>query len=561
MIYVILSWLYISFICILIGVGALSLVKSAEFSWIWYFMSGMVAITVYTEFFSIFAKIGACAHLILLAAAVFIGVMQRKKIKELIKEYVSVLFSWEGFFYCFVLLIIAYFTSRGTFHTDTNIYHAQAIRLYEEYGTLKGAGNLQLHFGYNSAYLAFASIFSLKWLFGQSLHTTTGLLELSMCLYAFHGLKNFKQHKCHIADLMRVGILFYVLVILTGSMSPAPDYATMLFILFIITAWCENLEGERSIGKYALLSVAAVYAITLKFSACLIVLLVIYPAVCLIKEKKWKEIVGYIVCGFIILCPFLIRNYLISGWLLYPFEAIDIFRVEWKVPKEYLLFDSNQIKVWGRCLYDVTKVEWSVSQWIPIWWEHQERYEQMLLGAAVIGVLLQFVMLIDRIVKKWKPRWELIVLCIAVLGNLAVWFFVAPFIRYGLAFLFAVIMIPVGVCISEKRQGFISIVTGGMLFCILISVSPYWDHYITDAGVFVKQRWREPYYFVQKDYDIGNMESINMNGNIIYYSTGNEINSYHTYPGTCYPSMLKSAVLMGDRIEEGFKTVGSTTNA
>ena len=142
---------------------------------------------------------------------------------------------------CFILLI-AFFTSRGEFHTDTNIYHAAAIRLYEEYGVLKGAGNLQLHYAYNSAYLAFASIFSLRWLFGQSIHTTTGFLEVIMCLYAFYGLKEFKRHKRHMTDMMKVGILFYTLVNMTRSMSPATDYAVMYFVLFIITAWCEQFE-------------------------------------------------------------------------------------------------------------------------------------------------------------------------------------------------------------------------------------------------------------------------------------------------------------------------------
>lgn len=519
-------------------------------------MSGVVVITVYVEIFSIFGKIRACAHLILLASTVFIGVMRKEKVKALCKEYASVIFSWEGFFYFFVLLFIAYFTSRGSFHTDTNIYHAQSIRLYEEYGMLKGAANLQNNFGYNNAYLAFASIFSLNWLFGQSLHTTTGLLEVSMCIYAFHGLKNFKQHKIHIADLMRIGILLYVLVILTGSMSPAPDYATMLSVLFIITAWCENLEGERSVSKYALLSVAAVYALTLKFSACLLVLLAVYPAVCLVKDKRWKEIAGYIACGLVVLCPFLIRNYFISGWLLYPFGAIDLFRVEWKVPEEALLADSDLIKVWGRCLYDIAKADWPVHRWISIWWEHQERYEQMLLASTVIGILLQIILWVEKIIKRSKLRWELVVLIFTIWCNLAVWFFMAPSIRFGLAFLFAAIMIPVGACISEKKQGLISIVTGGMLFCILVSVSPYWDHYITDAGVFMKQKLREPYYFVQKDYDAGNMERKYINGNIIYYSTENEINSYHTYPGTCKRGeSLEMITLMGDRIEDGFKTV------
>lgn len=415
---------------------------------------------------------------------------------------------------------------------------------------------MQLHYAYNSAYLAFASIFSLNWLFGRSLHTTTGLLEVIMCLYAFHGLKDFKRHEKHMADMMRVGILFYTLVNVTRSMSPATDYAVMFFTFFIMTAWCDNIEQKNKEGdtvNCALLAVAAVFVATLKFSACLLVLLAVYPAVSLLKEKKWKEIAVYILCGCIILLPFLIRNYLISGWLLYPFGGIDIFHPEWKIPKEYLLVDSAQITVWGRCLYDITKIELPITEWLPIWWEHQFRYEQMFLGAVMLAAVLQLIILGVRLIRKQPPCFSLVVLHLVIWGNLAVWFFMAPFIRYGLAFLFAVIMMAVGECISMKREGFLSIVTGGLLFCILVSVSPYWDQYITDAGVFVKHTLREPYYLLQKDYDAGTMESREINGNLIYFSTEDEVNSYHVYPGTCYEHMLERSTLIGEDIEDGFR--------
>ena len=85
----------------------------------------------------------------------------------------------------------AYFASRGLQHTDTGIYHAQAIRWYEEYGLVKGLGNLQQHFAYNSAYLAYAAAFSMKWLVGQSLHGTNGFLQAFLCIWALYGLKNF----------------------------------------------------------------------------------------------------------------------------------------------------------------------------------------------------------------------------------------------------------------------------------------------------------------------------------------------------------------------------------
>lgn len=554
MLLTVLSWIYISVICILIGTGVLSLFRNRSFSLTYRLVTGIVAVTVYTEFFSIFAKTGAGAHLLLLSAALASGYLNRRELTRLWQTYRPVICSWEGFFYvCFVLLT-AFFTSRGEFHTDTNIYHAAAIRIYEEYGLIKGIGNLQLHYAYNSAYLAFAAIFSFSWLPGRSLHTTTGFLEVAMCLYAFHGLKYFRKHENHVTDMMRVGILFYTLVNITRSMSPATDYAVMFLALFVLTAWCENLfEGTSDIILYSILSVAAVFTATLKFSAGLLALLALYPAVCLIRDRRWKEIAAYIFCGCVILCPFLIRNYFISGWLLYPFNGIDIFSPEWKIPEEYLVHDANQIKVWGRCLYDVAKADLPVGEWLPIWWENQFRYEKMFLGAVALGAALQLIIFIDKIVRRRKIRPELIVLHLAVWGNLGVWFFVAPFIRYGLAFLFAVIMIAAGEYLREEHRGFYGIVTGSMIFCITVSVSPYWDQYITDAGVFVKQTLREPYYIVQKDYEQGNMESREINGNIIYFSGGKEINSYHVFPGTCYEFMLDRSTLIGDRIEDGFK--------
>lgn len=550
----ILSWIYIFILCMLIGTGILSPFKNRRFSFMYNLIAGIIGITVYVEIFSIFGKIGAAAHLILLGTALIIGYIKRKELEEVWKNSRPVICSWEGFFYCGFILLLAFFTSRGEFHTDTNIYHGAAIRIYEEYGLIKGLGNLQLHYAYNSSYLAFASVFSFNWLFGRALHTTTGFLEAIMCLWSFHGLKNFKMHGNHVTDMMRIGILFYTLVNVTYSMSPATDYAAMFFVLFIITAWCENLfEGSSDVTQYSLLSVAAVFTATLKFSSILLVLIVVYPAVCLIRGKRWKEMTAYLLCGCVILCPFLIRNYLISGWLLYPFNGIDLFCPVWKIPEEYLLYDANQIKVWGRCLYDVEKVNMPISQWLPIWWEHQFRYEQMFLGGVVLGAVLQLVITVKRLLQRQKLRLPFGALQLGIWGSIGMWFVEAPFIRYGIGFLFAVIMIAVGEYLSEKNRGLYAIVAGCLVFCIAASVSPYWDQYITDAGVFVKQNLKEPYYIVQKDYDTAEMERYEIKGNTVYSSVEGEINSYHVYPGTCYQFMLERSTLIGDSIEEGFR--------
>lgn len=110
----------------------------------------------------------------------------------------------------------------------------------------------------------------------------------------------------------------------------------------------------------------------------MLVILALYPAVCLIRSKEWKKIGSYLLCGCVVLAPWLVRNVLISGWLIYPFAAIDLFSVDWKIPASYLQNDSDQIKVWGRCLYDVTKINDPVSAWFPVWWGEKDRYEMML---------------------------------------------------------------------------------------------------------------------------------------------------------------------------------------
>ena len=88
------------------------------------------------------------------------------------------------------MLFFAFFTSRGEFRTDTNIYHAANIQIYEEIGLIRGMTNLQWNFGYNSASLAFEVFFSFGWLLPHPIHVSTGFLELVFGIYACHYLKD-----------------------------------------------------------------------------------------------------------------------------------------------------------------------------------------------------------------------------------------------------------------------------------------------------------------------------------------------------------------------------------
>lgn len=152
MLVVLLNVIYIAVVSF--GIGALLLYglnriighreycEYCKCSLITYVIGGIVTITVFAEFYSIIGKIGAVPHVIMLALCTCGYWLEKKQIAQILKNAKNILFSWEGLFYVGFVISLSFFASRGEFHTDTNIYHAAAIRMYEEYGLIKGMGNL-----------------------------------------------------------------------------------------------------------------------------------------------------------------------------------------------------------------------------------------------------------------------------------------------------------------------------------------------------------------------------------------------------------------------------------
>ncbi|HBV84495.1 MAG TPA: hypothetical protein DEB74_17215 [Lachnospiraceae bacterium] len=567
MITVLLNWGYIFIITYLIGLGFFKLLsvllkRTFTFTFFSSILCGIAVTTVYAQLLSLFCKIGFFANLLLVIfCIVTLIIYPHSFYKETLQKIKLAFFSWQGLLYIGLILFIAFYTSRGTIHTDTSLYHAQAIRWYEEYGVVKGLGNLQWHFAYNSSYFAFASLFSLKFLCGQSLHCTTGFIAIILILWSLHHLRGFLTHTSHMCDMCCVGILFYMLVNLTGCVSPASDYASMYMALYLIARWCQTIEqSPNNIDTFALLSIFSVYVMTLKLSTGLLILLVIFPLVYLIKAKRIKDIFIYFGLGFLTAAPFLIRNVIISGWLLYPFAAIDLFQFDWKMPERYVNIDSSTIKVWARCLYDPKLIDMPFQEWLPIWWNAQERYSQMLILTNLLALVLNIAILLHKIITKSKRCWNTILLNLCTFVCLISWLFLAPFIRYGLAFLLAVPMLSIGMWLGmwpQKTQpsSFYKLFSGSIVFLMFFVLTPYWDHYFVDDIVFIKQNLKQPYYICQKDYDTSTMKEYDMNGIIIYCPEEGQITGYDYFPSSSYDYMIQLTELRGTTLKDGFRSL------
>jgi hypothetical protein len=204
-------------------------------------------------------------------------------------------------------------------------------------------------------------------------------------------------------------------------------------------------QKEESYVPYSLICVACVYAVTVKLTAGVILILLIKPSYMLIKDRKWGDIICFILMGTITIAPWVIRTIVISGYLIYPFPAIDIFDVDWKMPLEKAANDAAEIKAWGRGLYNVELVDLKINEWFSNWFrETLPAIGKIFVTLDIICIALYVVIGVINIRKKLKLWNELLVLG-AVIASYIFWQTSAPLLRYGYAYVILTIVITFGI--------------------------------------------------------------------------------------------------------------------
>ena len=113
---------------------------------------GIVLVTVYAQIFSLFSGVGFVANLLMVVICATIAVYYRYELlDDLFHSGHIFTVDRNGLYYLLIFLLMAYGTSHGIMHYDSDLYHAQAIHWIEDYGIIKGLGNLHVRLAYNSA--------------------------------------------------------------------------------------------------------------------------------------------------------------------------------------------------------------------------------------------------------------------------------------------------------------------------------------------------------------------------------------------------------------------------
>lgn len=432
---------------------------------------GIMGCTLYAQVFSLFGGVSREAVLLLGLLAAAYGIAGRNYIKVLVRTWKADRpdllpkrkqkdRKWEEkleWFLPWILILTAAVVyaaaSAGTVKLiDTDWYHAQTIRWIEEYGCVKGVANLFPSLGYNNAQHYFDALFSMKWLAGQSLRSSGGFFGLAVLIHGVMRIARWRKHSRHMADMLAVWEIGYSIIVTAFFTEPYVDTLPNALVLLVMTEWMALLEEEKyDTASMILNCLLAVFAAVCKMSVAPVVLLALHPALLLLRQKKWKEILACLGLGFGIVLPFLITNVITTGYLVYLLSAVDLFPVAWKMDPEILKYAVDSMIAFARMplasMEEALNAGWS---WIPVWFKAESISHQYLYLLILLMVCYDLGSVGIRLGKTrrsgqstWRETVDLPLLWprICTYLGLAYWFVTIPQVKYCWSFL----IIPIAV--------------------------------------------------------------------------------------------------------------------
>ena len=562
MVSIILCWIIVSIFAFLFGFGVLTIIgrkmnyRIRHISS--YIAAGLVVMSVYAEIFSLFYKVGAVAFLLMIPVAVFTGIWFRKDIAKAFRErktgVVDIVLLVVG------ILLLSFASSRGYMAYDTALYHAQFIRWIEEYGVVKGLALLHFRFGYNSAAYPLCALFSFSWTGLYPMHCMAGYFVLLLFMPVTELKHIFTDRKIHFTDFIRIGIFYYLTLVFFEIVAPASDFFATSMVFFVAYRYAALVEEkENSPVPYALVSLLALYSVTLKFSAGFMAFLVIKPAYDLIREKKIKSVFAFLTMGLFILVPVLIRGYIISGWPMYPSTILGFLHPDWQIAADIAHRDSAEIRAWGQKLPELGNFAAPFTEWFPYWFKTESIINKGLLVLDALGILSVIcVFPFTAFRKGGKIKRSYYLLLVVLTASFFLWFSAAPLIRYGYAFVilpclaamafwYTQILVPSlnkKAADASERKRFVPADYAIMaVFAIVI---------LYKGAMLAKEsityiRW--PYYITAERYEEHETETYEIGGITFYKPVSGDQTGYEKFPAGPYELTGK---LRGTSLKDGF---------
>lgn len=565
MLLVLFNWLYIIFFCCSIGaLSALALERIVkwppqELQLDRVFLLGMIVLTTICNIMSLFHSIDININIAVFVLILPGLIIYKNRIAKIIESWVNHFkaLSFATKIALLLTIIIALVKTVGpALSDDEGGYHLPLIRWIENYPIVPGIANIEDRMGFNPGIYMTNAFFSMTWLFEGGLYDLNSLLFVIFSYSFLQGFENVIKNNFHslFSTLIQVSALVFLFRAYLTTMDA--DFINIYGAIYILILFIQNIEKERFFQpniSIMLYSILFAFMITCKFSIGILAPLFIWQWFGLWKKGYQRFVlVILLLCGLLVI-TWIIRNYFISGYLVYPLYFIDVFNVDWKVP--IALAQGQYFYVGEYARMEITQSfneyvnhSYSWHVWFPIW---LERIWGLLIGKLLILTMpiavLSSIYLFFGKAKDWRQSHfnELLFLAFLLLATF-IWFIRIPAIRFAWGWLLVFLILSLGLALKKwlfryqrlMKYGIIVLIFASLLRGSIASIIEFPDFI---AHLFAPMKVRE-----QKISGAINLNSIQINIA--------EDNSCWGIEPPCFPRKYHPGLTpRGDEMIDGFK--------
>lgn len=575
MIEILLVWVYIFFTSYCIGrliVDALTkgILRDGNdpLHPVVYSFCGLTVITVIGGYLSLLLPMKSAIHVIILSlCAVYLIIYKKKSGFRIdMPRSKSVVFWMACIAFAGLFLFFLIRTSGVITNPDSGEYQIPILKWIEQYKVVKGTANLHHRYGFNYQYLILCAIYGFAFLGIDTVHAMNGYVMCAFLVYLFSTMQFLRGRTWCISDFIRIIVILFVVQMNSAVSSFSPDFSVAAFIIMGILVLLDKMDAGTT-TVYDPEALAMVFlligALIFKISAAASLIFLLFFMFPRGVGKKIKVIGLTFLLGLICVLPYLIRNYYISGYLIYPLYSIDWFHVKWKVPRHILVFAKEDVRSYGGLtLNKIGEVPfWSIIKT----WLHKQRQLNItslyLITGLFISTVASLVWLAVSIFRK-KTSWlsQRAILLYMLYVCLVYWWVNAGDPRFGngyiipfIAITWVLIFKPI-IDMRPKLMQYTGLVVVLLITGFLLSGSTFAKMSFDYETLYRKQHVRKVYLLSQAPYPIPDT-TVNNDIEVPVYTVPADKGCWCTPQPCIKVKDLGHYRLLGTKVEDGFMPI------
>ena len=370
-----------------------------------------------------------------LITVVFLG----KSCSGLLQRFWNAFKIWKWYGHLTLLVLVAIsmlITVQASLHNDSGLYYIQFIKWINSYPVVPGLANLHDRLGFNSHWHLLSAAYNSHIFFYAGSNDLNGLLFVLIGLASVASAMRLAERPSIFDAVWAVFPLpFFLLIRFLTSTSPDLPSAIIPVVFLSL------LLQKQKEGMLPVFIIAMTFAVTIKVTSLLFTIALLPIIFWTVQNKEWQTIGTAAVVGLLVIAPWLIRNVIQTGYIIFPMESIDLFSFDWKVPNQLAANTRMMVSTHAKMgTYDLTQYGKPMSQWFPFWLSVQSKTVLgifVLVASTVFLLLAASLLRIDRRLSNRSTTVQLF-LALTVLASLAFWWVSGPNPRfvYGVVFFF-----------------------------------------------------------------------------------------------------------------------------